>query len=514
MILKRSIVIKPPLLQVRNRWMMIFLVSCTTVILLLSFRFLRRKTIERVHEDDDNIRQSSHHIFNCKDKVVAALAKAKKLNQKYRAFIQLTPDLFAIKQAERLDAIPIHARKPLHCITIAVKDNIETDSTRWGLQTFAGSAALKTLLVDNGPSSSKSAEALQSLENEGVVVLGKANMDDFALQYHSYSTEAGQTLNCHDPHRYPGGSSGGSAVAVSLGMVDLALGTDTGGSIRIPASFAGIVGLRPSLGTISTKGVIPLSTSRDTLGPMGRNVLTVKNAFEVLKGKSCLGSSNKSFRVGVLRDLFTDDTWMQMQSAIQVVRNELGGVEVTNNLPESITRARLVKQTKSASMYEFEQDLGSYLTTRYLRDSISLSQLVLTTKDICASNPAFACDQIVDSLEKKLKTSGTIPPSLLKSWQETRNELIGFLNDNKFDAIVFPAFTALPTRISTGKKQEFCPNNRLAAISGAASLVVFAGFRSSLPQGLEILGLDECKLLEIGSVFERKFNQFGACAKS
>ena len=465
---------------------------------------------------------------SCVAKVRSTLNKAIKLNQKFRAIAEFVTEEIALREAARLDQIPVNSRGRLHCAIIAVKDNIETSTSRWGLSTAAGSAPLKELL---SRVSMESAPTIARLEKEGVIILGKANMDDFALQYHSFSTRAGQTLNCHDPDRFPGGSSGGSAVAVSTQMVDFALGTDTGGSIRIPSSFGGIVGLRPAINRISTRGVIPLSKSRDTIGPICANVQTCKLAFEVMMG----GENNKSkaitsfcvvsavqssFKVGIIRDLFTEDSWFDLKDAIQVLQSKFDARIIQDGVPESMARNKLMKQTKSASMYEFERDVEAYLVSRLTKmdDFKDLEMITSETKEKCNElNQPAACDQVVESLEKKLKTAGTIPNSVVGLWRSTREEVLEFMQRENLDAIAFPAFTALPTRIKLGKKQEFCPNNRLAAITGLASLVVHGGKSmkmAHLPVGLELLGPDECVLLAIGEKFEKDFGRNGACAVS
>jgi aspartyl-tRNA(Asn)/glutamyl-tRNA(Gln) amidotransferase subunit A len=117
-------------------------------------------------------------------------------------------------------------------------------------------------------------------------VVGKTNLHEFAYGVTSVNPHFGAVLTPHDPTRVSGGSSGGSAVAVAAGMCDWAIGSDTGGSIRIPAALCGIVGFKPELGTIDTTGVIPLSRSLDTLGPMGPDVATVAEAYAMMSGES------------------------------------------------------------------------------------------------------------------------------------------------------------------------------------------------------------------------------------
>ncbi len=159
---------------------------------------------------------------------------------------------------------------------VAVKDLVDVK----GMPTTAGGVILpRTPAVRDAP-------LIARLREGGCVVVGKANLHEFAYGVTSINPHYGDVLNPHDPTRVAGGSSGGSAVAVAAGMCDWAVGTDTGGSIRIPAALCGIVGFKPRLGTIGTEGVFPLSRSLDTLGPMAPDVASVARAFALMLGRS------------------------------------------------------------------------------------------------------------------------------------------------------------------------------------------------------------------------------------
>src|SRR5207237_9186129 len=130
------------------------------------------------------------------------------------------------------------------------------------------------------------APVIKRMRRQGCVVVGKANLHEWAFGVTSGNPHYGAVRNPHDPSRVPGGSSGGSAVAVAAGMCDWAIGTDTGGSIRIPASLCGVVGFKPKLGTIASEGGFPLSKSLDTVGPMASDVASVARAFGQMSGGS------------------------------------------------------------------------------------------------------------------------------------------------------------------------------------------------------------------------------------
>ncbi len=197
------------------------------------------------------------------ERVEAALAAIDAHNARTNAFILVDAD-GARAQAREADAEIARGidRGPLHGIPVSIKDIIDIA----GQPTTAGSQ----VLADNIAGSD--APVVARLRHAGAVLIGKTNLHEFALGTTCEDSGFGQVHHPADPARSPGGSSGGSAVAVATGMSVMSVGTDTGGSIRIPAAACGIVGLKPSFHDVPTKGVIPLSTSFDHIGPITKNV--------------------------------------------------------------------------------------------------------------------------------------------------------------------------------------------------------------------------------------------------
>ena len=183
-------------------------------------------------------------------------------------------------------------RGPLHGVPVAVKDIIDTAglTTTMGSRHFAGHVP------------ARDADVVARLRAAGAVVVGKTTTHEFAYGPTGDRAANGPGANPHDPTRMAGGSSAGSAAAVAAGLVPLALGTDTGGSVRIPAALCGVVGLRPSFGRISTTGVFPLSWSMDTVGPIAGNVADARLGWHVLTGTESAAAPGRpasTLRIGV-----------------------------------------------------------------------------------------------------------------------------------------------------------------------------------------------------------------------
>jgi aspartyl-tRNA(Asn)/glutamyl-tRNA(Gln) amidotransferase subunit A len=241
------------------------------------------------------------------------LARIERLNPKLNAYITVTAEV-ALTQAKKAESELFaprgrkghHDRGPLHGIPISLKDNIYTA----GIRTTAGSKILKDFIPQHD------APVVAQLKEAGAVLLGKTNMHEFAYGVTSNNPHYGPVHNPWDLARIPGGSSGGSAAAVATGLCFGSIGTDTGGSIRIPASLCGVVGLKPTWGRISTEAVVPLSPLLDCTGPLARSVHDVailtsaiytRVSREPNLGKlETLRANPRKFCLGIPRQLFFD----------------------------------------------------------------------------------------------------------------------------------------------------------------------------------------------------------------
>jgi len=243
-------------------------------------------------------------------------------------FLRLNPE--ALVEAERADArLRDGEGGPLTGIPVAIKDNLTTA----GLETTCASRTLRGFVP------LEDATAVARLRAAGAVVLGKTNLDEFSMGSSTENSSFGPTRNPCAPDRVPGGSSGGSAAAVAAGFCPLSLGSDTGGSIRQPAAFCGVVGLKPTYGRVSRRGLIAYASSLDQIGPLSRTVEDAAQALQVIAGgddrdSTCsdspvpdyVGATRRGvrgLRIGLPREYFPDGLDPEVGAAIEAVVAEL-----------------------------------------------------------------------------------------------------------------------------------------------------------------------------------------------
>ena len=292
----------------------------------------------------------------------ACLDRIGALNPTLNAFITVTGDR-AVREAQAADDEMRRGkwRGPLHGVPIAMKDLVDTA----GIPTTAGSALFK----DRVPT--QDAEIARRLGIAGAVLVGKTNMHEFAFGGSSLVTNFGGVRNPWDRTRIAGGSSGGSASAVAAGLCYAAIGSDTAGSIRQPAAYCGIVGLKPTFGLVSTSGVIPLSWSFDHIGPMTRTVRDAALMLQAIAGydpndaasapmtvpdySASLGARVSSLRVGVARAFFFDGLDPEIDrassEALSVIAKLTGGIKDVE--VSASTQEQLRSTIRAAEAYAY-----------------------------------------------------------------------------------------------------------------------------------------------------------------
>lgn len=427
------------------------------------------------------------------------LARIEKWNPELNAFLTVTAEL-ALEQARRADADLAAGmdRGPLHGIPIAHKDLFCTR----GIRTTGGSRTFAGFVPEFN------AAVVERLESAGAVMVGKTNLHEHAYGITSENPHYGAVRNPWDPERSPGGSSGGSAVAVATGMALAATGTDTGGSIRVPASWCGIVGLKPTFGRVSKHGVLPLGYTLDHPGPMALTVRDLALLLQAIAGydprdpccvdrplQRCLPEegeiSLRGVRIGMPRNSYFDRIDKEVDSAVYFLgftAEELGAELSRVQVPDGEqlnALAHLTLLAEAAAVHE------PYLRKR--RDTYG--EDVRTLLDMGRLVPA------VDYLQA----------------QRLRKRILGVYLDilQRVDALLLPATPMTAPRI--GQKQVEingeAEDTRIAAtrllrgfnLLGLPVLSLPAGFSSAgLPIGCQIVGRpwDEPLLLRIGAALE------------
>ena len=238
---------------------------------------LNELTIKEAHEG------LKKREFTSVELTRACLDQIEKLNKKINAFISVT-EKQALEQAEEVDKRINQGKEIdiLEGIPLAIKDNILVE----GIRATAGSKMLENYVAPYN------ATVIEKLKEKGAVILGKTNMDEFAMGSSSETSHFGPVCNPCDLERVPGGSSGGSAAAVASHMCLGALGSDTGGSVRQPASFCGIVGLKPTYGRVSRYGLIAMASSLDQIGVLAKSVEDTELLLRAIEGKDKLDSTS------------------------------------------------------------------------------------------------------------------------------------------------------------------------------------------------------------------------------
>ncbi len=254
----------------------------------------------------------------------AVLARIEEMEPSIHAYVTVEKKTALAKAAtvqEQIDAGELTG--PLAGVPVAIKDNMCTE----GMLTTCSSKILENFVP------TFSSEAVLSLEKAGAVVIGKTNMDEFAMGSTTETSAYGETRNPWNTEHVPGGSSGGSAAAVAAGECFFALGSDTGGSIRQPASFCGVVGMKPTYGTVSRYGLVAYGSSLDQIGPLAKDVTDCATVLEIIasydsKDSTCIRREDTDFtsalvedvkgiRIGIPRDYFGEGLEPEVERAVR-----------------------------------------------------------------------------------------------------------------------------------------------------------------------------------------------------
>jgi len=432
------------------------------------------------------------------------------------AYITVTA-VEALKQAEKLDRLVKRKqfKGPLHGLPIAIKDNLDTK----GIRTTAGS----TILSDWYPQ--RDAHVVKKLKEAGAVIIGKTNMAEFAFGATTNNPHYGSARNPYDLTRIPGGSSGGSAAATAAGLCAASIGTDTGGSVRIPAALCGVVGLKPTLGRVGRGGSMYLSFTRDVIGPITRTVTDAAIMLQTIAGKDHRDPESSSNRVpnysallekgslkgkkfGLPRKFFFEVIHQDTQSAVDEAIREIqkmGGIVKEVEVKHIDLQPSMISTVFAECVYLIERYLSEFdpgaTIDKYL------DQLGPHTKSIL-------------SRQKGTPEAKPVPGyAYIKSVRDNRNKMIAGFEDAMvgLDALVCPTTLLPATKIGAeeleievqGQKfsifEALRRNCNPINVIGYPAITVPAGYsEAGLPIGLQMVvrPWEEDKLLSMAYAFE------------
>lgn len=455
------------------------------------------------------------------DLTKAALKKAKNSQSEINAYITLNEEN-ALKHAAELDAKGIDFQNILSGIPFAIKDNLVTK----GLRTTAASHILDNFVPVYD------AAVIEKLTSLGAITIGKTNMDEFAMGGSTETSYFGKTANAWDHTKVPGGSSGGSASAVASGIVPVALGSDTGGSIRQPAAFNGIVGLKPTYGRVSRWGLIAFGSSLDQIGPFTRTVKDNARVLSAIAGKDQRDTTSedqavpdftkdieagvKGLRIGVPKEYFAAGIDEGVKKVIKqaIAKFESLGAEVDEvSLPHSkygIAAYYILASSEASSNLQRFDGIRYGFSAR--KEGQTLEDLYVQTR-----SEGFGAEVKRRIMLGTFALSAGFYDAYFKKGAQVRTLIIqDFAKVFKdHDVILGPTTTS--TAFDLGSENDdpvkMYMNDLLTIpvnLAGLPGMSLNAGFSDGLPVGLQIIGkpFDESTIYKTAYAFEQASQLF------
>lgn len=476
---------------------------------------------------------STHHalytgLTDCRTIVSSFLSRIEYFNDRINAIVSLIPDSLAIATSyDELLASKNVTTGPLFCIPVLLKDNFDTASVP--------TTGSNLFLAHSQPSAD--APAVAALKEAGAIILGKANLHELALEGISVSSLGGQTVNPYDDSRTPGGSSGGSAAAIAASFAVLATGSDTVNSLRSPASANSLFSCRPTRGLISRAGIIPVSYTQDTIGPIGRSVRDVAVALSVMASIGRDTQDNATFlvpagirdtdysenlslgslkgqRFGVLEGFFnrtnTNETTPVNDAMDQMQAKLISAGATVVPIHDDIYNATKILASCDIQRYEYREEMDAYLQDPGLKGQHpqSLGELYSNGSGRFLVIPAqyeYVKTALVSSTSNVTVGSYQGYDVVRARIQNLKLSLQDTFARNDLDAIIYPQQRNLVVKL--GSASQVGRNGILAAVTGSPVVTVPAGFSPAseascpvgVPIGMEILGRPwtEAKLLQM-----------------
>jgi len=456
------------------------------------------------------------------------LDRIKIFDKKFSSFLTLAKDL-ALSQAKKIDELILRGENlPLLAgIPFAIKDNILVEN----LRCTAGSKILENYIAPYD------ASCIKKLKEEGAIILGKTNLDEFAMGSSCEHSAFFPTKNPWDLARVPGGSSGGSAAAVAGNLCIFALGSDTGGSIRLPASFCGVVGLKPTYGAVSRYGLISMASSLDQIGPITKNVEDSEIVFKTIGEKDFLDSTsvqpklkvenirlrrrflrqrrtNSKFeigkiKIGIPREYFTEGMDPKIEDEIKRVIKKIEGAGA------KIEEISLPHTGYALACYyiivpsEVSANLARYDGIKY--------GLSIESKSLIDTYFKSRAEGLGSEVKRRIMlgtyalSAGYYEAYYLRA-QKVRTKIREDFERafEKIDFILTPTSPNLPFKLGEKIKDPlkmYLSDIFMVAVNlaGLPAISIPCGKVKNLPVGLQIIGkpFEEDKILEIGKIFEK-----------
>ncbi|MEK9750478.1 MAG: amidase [Flavobacteriaceae bacterium] len=486
------------------------LVSCASSTSETDGLFLEEATVAELQ---DMMRDGS---LSAQSLVSYYLDRIEAYDDKVNSIIELNPDALGIARALDEERAKGELRGPLHGIPVLIKDNIDTGDQMF---TTAGSMALAY-----GPAPDD-AFVVKRLREAGAIILGKTNLSEWAnfrstRSSSGWSGRGGQTRNPYVLDRSPCGSSSGSGAAVSANFATLAVGTETNGSVVCPSSTNGVVGIKPTVGLVSRDGIIPISETQDTAGPMAR---TVSDAAVLLGAMAGIDTNDKATsdaelhadytqfldknalegkRIGILKGTFGNHERVDVILEQAVAALEAQGAEVIRDieLPE---RSNIGRASYTLMLYEYKDGLNNYFASRPDSPISSIDDLIaFNNENAAVEMPFFGQEHLERAAEMGSLEDPEYKEAYQKVTENSRAAIDNALETHGLDAIMGvtggPAWT-----IDVINGDHFgMGSSSPAAQSGYPNITVPAGFVGELPVGVSFFAGRYQEPLLIGIAYD------------
>ncbi|MEO5857618.1 MAG: amidase [Pyrinomonadaceae bacterium] len=450
------------------------------------------------------------------------LSRIRSIDPQINSMIEVNPDAIAIAREKDRERRNRMVKGSLHGVPVVIKDNIDTADK---MKTTAGSLALA-----DAPTPKQDAFIVTKLRESGAVIIGKTNLSEWANfrdndSISGWSGRGGQTHNPYILDRNPCGSSSGSGAAVAANLAAIAIGTETDGSILCPASINGIVGLKPTVGLVSQNGIIPISATQDTAGPMCRTVADVAVLLTAIAGRDRRGETFqfasselrpdytaslkldglRGARIGVARDFWGRNATVDKVTNAALEAMKRAGAELIDvKFPN---RSKFGDAEFLVLKYEFKDGLEKYLRNRGSRHK-TLDDLIKFNNNNARELKYFGQSIMVDSAKLGDLNTKEYKDALETCRKYSREEGIDEAVDkNKLAAIVGPSNGPawMIDTVSGDCGSGYVSSSSMAAVAGYPNITVPAGFAKELPIGISFFGkaFTEHTLIKLAYSFEQ-----------